>query len=200
MSVTIDREPLLADKLGLRTVGQVLAHAQRDNRLVTSLLIDGSEPDLDRIGTVRQSLLNGHTVFIETTDPRQMALDVLAEVEEQLSQTDGFRAEAIDLLQRGQPSRAMEKLSGCFSAWQTAQDSVLKTSQLLRIDLESVRVWDRPLNEVLHGFAGHLRDIKSSLEQRDFVTLSDILTYEAADTSSQWRDALAAMREIIESN
>lgn len=200
MSVTIDREPLSTEKLGLRTVGQVLTHAQRDNRLVTSLLIDGSEPDLDRIGTVRQSLLNGHTVFIETTDPGQMALEVIAEVEEQLVHTDRMRADAIDLLQRGLSSKAMEKLSGCFSAWQTAQDSILKTSQLLRIDLESVRVWDRPLSELLQGFAGHLRDIKTSLEQRDFVTLSDILTYEAAETSSRWRDALAAMREIIESN
>ena len=44
MSVTVDHQPLQAEKLGLRTVGQVLAHLQKDNRLVVHVLIDGQEP------------------------------------------------------------------------------------------------------------------------------------------------------------
>jgi hypothetical protein len=35
------------------------------------------------------------------------------------------------------------------------------------------------------------------LEQRDFVSLSDVLTYETADTSARWLAAVEAMcREI----
>lgn len=200
MSVTIDHEPLAAEKMGLKTVGHVLAHVQKGNRLVTSLLIDGEEPDLNRIGTVRQALLMGHTLFIETTDPAQMALDVLSEVEDRLGETDRLRLDAADLLQQGQPGRAMEKLSGCFSAWQTAQESVLKVSQLLKIDLESLRVSGRPLARLVDDFSAQLRQIKSALENRDFVTLGDILTYEATDTSNRWRDALAALRDHIESD
>src|SRR5579863_1482772 len=126
MAVTIDHEPLAAEQMGYRTIGHVLAHIQKDNRLVTSLLIDGLEPDLDRIGSVRQSLLTAHTIFIETADPAKMAIDVLCEVEDQLGETDRLRLGAVELLQRGQASRALEKLSGCFSTWQIAQDSVLK--------------------------------------------------------------------------
>ena len=200
MSVTIDHEPLAAEKMGLKTVGHVLAHVQKGNRLVTSLLIDGEEPDLNRIGTVRQALLMGHTLFIETTDPAQMALDVLSEVEDRLGETDRLRLDAADFLQQGQPGRAMEKLSGCFSAWQTAQESVLKVSQLLKIDLESLRVSGRPLARLVDDFSAQLRQIKSALENRDFVTLGDILTYEATDTSNRWRDALAALRDHIESD
>lgn len=197
MSVTVDHEPLAIEKIGLHTVGQVLAHVQKDNRLVTSLLIDGQEPDLDRIGTVRQALLTGHTVFIETADPTAMALDVLSEVEDQLRETDRLRIDAADLLQRGQANRAMEKLSGCFGTWQVAQDSVLKIAQLLRIDLEALRVWGRPLTDLLQEFTAQLRQIKTALEHRDFVTLSDILTYEATESNNQWREALAAMRGTI---
>ena len=200
MSVTIDHEPLAAEKMGLKTVGHVLAHVQKENRLVTSLLIDGEEPDLNRIGTVRQALLMGHTLYIETTDPAQMALDVLADVVDRLAETDRLRLDAAKFFQQGQPSRAMEKLSGCFSAWQTAQESVLKVSQLLKIDLETMRVSGRPLARLVDDFTAQLRQIKSALENRDFVTLGDILTYEATDTSNRWRDALTALRDHIESD
>jgi hypothetical protein len=199
MSVTVDHEPLAAEQMGLQTVGQVLAHVQREKRLVTTLLIDGEEPDLDRIGVIRQAQLRGHTLFIETADPVGMALDALTEVEEQLRETDRLRSEAVDALQRGQASRAMERLSGCFSTWQNAQESVLKVAQLLRIDLEPLHVSGRPLLDLLGQFTLQLRQIKTALEHRDFVTLCDILAYEANQTSEQWMEALSSLREAIES-
>ena len=88
----------------------------------------------------------------------------------------------------------MERLSGCFSTWQNAQESVLKTAQLLRIDLNAVQVAGRSLTTLLHDFTEQLRQIKSALENRDFVHLGDILDYEITQTSSQWRAALQAMR------
>jgi hypothetical protein len=198
MSVTVDHEPLEAETMGLRTIGQVLTHVQRDKRLVTNLLIDGLEPDLDRIAVIRHSSLSGLTLFIETADSAIMALDALDQVEDQLRETDRLRSDAVELLQRGQSSRALEKLSGCFGIWQTAQESVLKVAQLLQIDLETVRIGDRPLTELFRGFGTQLRQIKTALENRDFVTLADILTYEANEMSSQWRKAFEAIREIIQ--
>ena len=198
MSVTVDHEPLATEKMGLQTVGQVLALLQRDNRLVTSLLIDGREPDLARMGSVRQAPLTGHTVYIETAEPREMALEVLDEIEQQLGETNGLRTEAVELLQRNQASKAMEKLSRCFGIWHAAHESVLKIAQLLRLDLERVKVSGRPLLYLLQNFTAQLRDIKVALENRDFVTLGDILTYEATETSAQWRKALAEVRDVIE--
>lgn len=197
MSVTVDHEPLATETMGLKTVGQVLSHVQRGNRLVTNLLIDGRAPDLNGIGAVRLSPLIGHTVFIETAEPREMALSVLEEVEEQLDDTDDLRNDAADLLQQNQPGKAMEKLSGCFAVWQTAQESVLKVGQLLRLNLDAVRVNGQALSTVLTQFADQLRQIKTAIEHRDFVTLGDILAYEANETSNQWRTALAAVRDVV---
>src|SRR4051794_35847134 len=134
MSVTVDHERLEVEQLGLRTVGQVLSHLQRDNRLVVNLLIDGQEPDFDRLGVVRQSPLNGHTLFIETAEPRDMALEVVDEIENQFAEADRLRGETVDLLQRNGPAKAMEKLGGCFRTWHHAHDALIKTAQLLRID------------------------------------------------------------------
>ena len=199
MSVTVDHRPLAAENLGLKTLGQVLAHLQKDsNRLVVHVLIDGEEPDLDHLPTVKQAPVSGHTVFIETADPRQMAIEVLDEVEAALDEADRLKKEAADLLQRNQNAPAMEKLAGCLTTWQHAQESVLKTAQLLRIDLAKVRAGQITMQALFELFSRQLKQIRTSLESRDFVTLGDLLLYETTETSTQWRSAIVAMKTTIQ--
>ena len=197
MPVTVDHQPLAIESLGIKTVGQVLAHLQQQERLVVSVLIDGQEPDLRNLSTVKQSLINGHTLFIETAEPRVMAMDVLNEVEQSLDEADRLKGEAVDLLQRNAAVRAMEKLSGCFTTWQHAQESLLKTAQLLRIDLTRVSIDGRSLGDVVTEFVTQLREVKQAMENRDFVTLADVLTYEMTQTSENWRGAIEAMKDVI---
>lgn len=197
MSVTVDDEPLATDSMGFKTVGQVLSHLHQGNRLVVNLLIDGRAPDLEGMPALRGSPLNGHTIFIETAEPRAMALGVIEDVQTQLSETDAMREQSVDLLSRNQVSKALEKLSGCFSVWHAAQEAVQKVAQLLRLDLNRVKVGSATLESVLTDFAAQLREIRSAIERRDFVTLSDILSYEADQTSNRWRDALHAVRDTV---
>lgn len=172
-----------------------MSHLSRGNRLVVQVLIDGQEPDPSRLGVVRRERLDGHELFIETADARELALEALAHVEEQLKEADRLRAEAAELLGRGLHVRAMEKLSGCFSTWQHAHESVLKTAQLMRIDLAEVDVGGgATLDEMLGEFTGQLRAIKRSLEGRDFATLTEILTYEPSLAGARWRAALVGLR------
>ena len=153
-------------------------------------MIDGLEPDLGQLGDVRKSPLKGHHVFIETADPREMAMDILKQVEAQLGEADRIKGEAAKLLQNNQNVRAMEKLSGCLTTWQHAQESLLGTARLLKIDLESIKVGGRPLPILITGFTEQLKRIRTSLENRDFVTLGDVLIYETEQTSAEWREAL----------
>jgi hypothetical protein len=197
MSVTVDRQPLPAAEMGLETLGQLIAHLQKDNRLVVHVLVDGQEPDLSHMGSVRKIPLNQHTLFVETADPRQLAIQALTEVEAQLAEADRLRGEASDLIAQNQNQKAMEKLSGCFSTWQHAQESVLKTAQLLRLDLSAIQSEGRPLTDMVRDFAEQLRQIKAALENRDFVHLNDILTYEAPQTTASWRGAVASLRTTI---
>ena len=194
MSVTVDRQPLAAHEMGLQTLGQLLAHLQKENRLVVHVLVDGQEPDLTEMGTLRRIPLDRHTLFVETADPRDLACQALSEVEAQLDEADRLRAQASDLILAGQQQQAMQKLSGCFATWQTAPESVLKTAQILRVDLEQIRVEGKPLVDGVQLFAEQLRHIKEALENRDFVALNDILTYEAPETTAHWRAAIVALR------
>jgi hypothetical protein len=197
--VTVDREPLAVADLGFSTVGQVLSHVQRDNnRLVVQVLIDGQEPDAGELPALRQRPLDGHTLYIETADPRRLALEVIEDVCQQLWEADRLKNDAADLLQKNLVARAMEQLGSCIRIWQHAQDCVTKTAELLRIELATITVDAQPLPLVLEEFAGQLRSIKSALEERDFVILGDVLLYETTQTTDDWLSALGSLRGAIE--
>jgi hypothetical protein len=197
MSVTVDDQPLHADELGLKTIGQLLTHIQKENRLIVHVLIDGQEPDLAKLGSLRQAPLSGHTLYIETAEPRRMALEVLEAVEAQLKEGDRLTSDAVQLLRTNQIVKALEKLRGCFSTWQHAQESVLKIAQLLRLDLSRIYADGRPFTQVLDEFTEQLKLIKKSLQNRDFVALVDTLVYETTETSAHWLAAIRTMRSTI---
>jgi hypothetical protein len=197
MSVTIDHEPLPVRELGLQTVGQVLAHVAKDNRLVVQVLIDGQEPDIDQIGSVRSTPVDGRTIFIETANSAELAINVLDEVVNQLASAEQSKQSAADLLQQGQTSKALCELGVCIRAWQHAQESVVKVLELLRVEAAEVIVAGQPLERCLANFSLQLRQIKSSLEQRDFVSLGDILQYETSDTTQSWLSCVEAVRALV---
>src|SRR5207247_4602463 len=117
-------------------------------------------PILDQLCEVKQVLVQAHTLFIETAEPREMALEVLDEMEAQLRDADRFKGEAVELLQRGDAAKAMEKLGTCFRTWNNAHEAVVKTAELLRLDLEAVRIDEQSLSDLLGAFTGQLRDVK----------------------------------------
>ncbi len=196
MSVTVDQEPLATEALGLQTVGQVLSHLQQDNRLIVNLLIDGQQPDLAEISQIRKSLVMGKTLYIETSSTMEMALEVLDDVQEQLVEAEQYKNDAAELLQQNKIALAMEKLGVYFSTWQSAQESVIKTSQLLRIDLETMRVDSQSIAEILADFTAQLRQTRQTLLDRDFVSLTDLLLYETTQTIGRWNAVLDAIRRV----
>ena len=193
MSVTVDHETLDVGELGVRTIGQILAHLQRENRRVTQVLIDGEEA----ANGFRQMPVEGHTIFIETSDPRELALDVIEETASRIQQSEAMKSEAAELLQKNQTNKAFERLSNCIRAWHDGQDALLKTAELLRVDLTTVTVDEQPFEELLSDFTQDLKLIRAALDQRDFVLLGDVLLYETADMTSKWLAAINALRDTI---
>jgi hypothetical protein len=197
VTVTVDDEPLAARELGLQTVGQVLSHLRTEKRLVVQILIDGSEPEVSELGAISGTKLDGHCIFIETANPRQLAAEVLDEIESQLLQSQTLKRVVADLLQTNQVPKAMENLGGCLSSWQNVRESLSKIVELLRLDLTEITVGRSTATAVMGNFSEKLRQIKQALEQRDYVLLGDVLMYEMADTDKQLLAAIDAVRQFV---
>ena len=198
MSVTVDDQPLGAEALGLKTVGQLLAYLRSNQRLVVHMMVDGHEPDLDQIETLRALSLDERTLFIETIEPKQIATDVFDQVQNLLCDAELLRGQAVSHLQAGEMADALKKLGSCFTTWNHTQESIEKIARLLSVDLENINLGQGSLQTWLQSFSRQLSDIRSALEARDYVTLSDILAYEAHQTSSRWQEAIEAIRATIE--
>ena len=197
MSVTVDQAVLPAQQMGLATVGQVLAHLKRENRVIVNVFIDGQSPDLRKIRAIKRSPLAGHDVRIETADPRQIAHQVLDEVEAQLVEVDRLTSESVALLEKKQLAPAVEKLGGCFTAWRHVQEAIFKVAQLRRIDIQTIKVQGRAFTDLIAEFAQRLREMRLALDGRDFAALRDLLTHKMDQVADQWRDAIRSFRGVI---
>jgi hypothetical protein len=196
MSVTIDQEELPAEHMGLATVGQVLSHLKSRNRLVVNLQIDGQSPDLDAMDVVRAQPLKDRSVRIETTEPARMVADVCRDVNVLLDEAETSRLTAIELLQKGSHVDAFRQLGVCFNSWSNSRQSVLQLARLLKLDLDKLQLEDRLLSQFLNEFTQQLTDIRTALEARDFVHLTDILSYEADQVNKHWRSALDTISNV----
>jgi hypothetical protein len=197
MPVTIDDAEIDAATLGLQTVGQVLSHAARDNRLVTQLLIDGQVPDLGLLDALRQEPVSDRTVFIETATALSLALDALEAMATETDNAQRLQSEAVDLLEKNDTTGALQRLGGCFTIWQSSRETVQKVAALMGIDLDGVMIRNTPLPAVMGKFGDQLRQLRSALEAGDFVLLMDVVGYEMADTVADWREIARLMTETL---
>jgi hypothetical protein len=201
MSITIDeRELSISEVAGMSTVGHVLQHASARNRLVVRLSIDGEEPRYDQLEQLRAQPLAGKAVFVETIEPVALADEICSNVNTLLDEADQMRLGAIEHLGAGEHAEALKKLGACFNAWMHSQESVSKLGRLLRLDLDRITLGDADnttLANWLNGFARQLADIRTALEGRDFVALSDILAYEADRAGEMWKASIRALRETM---
>ena len=117
------------------------------------------------------------------------AMDAGYQTAKQARHEDDSRLSALQGIKAG--------LTG-VQAWQAAQQAIKQVAQLLRVDLDRIQVGSVTLTQALANFANQLRMIRESLESRDYVSLSDILSYEIGQTVAQWRDALTQMRAIVD--
>lgn len=198
MSITVDDQPVEARQLGVRTVGELLARIADDNRLVVSLMVDGIRPQADALEKLRSQPLEGRVVYIETTEPHQIAGEVIDEARKLLAEAETLRTQAVEHLQNDRPAEAFKRLAVCFRTWGWTRESVEKLSQLLRIDLEQIQLDQQTLAGWLIAFTQQLEEIRQSLEARDYTRLSDVLAYEADATNARWQEALDAIQSTLE--
>jgi hypothetical protein len=185
MSITIDDQPLGESQF--KCVGDVLEHVRgRDkDRLIVRVLLDGAVPGAAEIG---QRKLGESTLYVETANRRELVGDALREAEEILDGADSFRQQAIDELSAGKIQDSMLPLNQWLASWRQSQTALVESAWAVGVNLETLGIQD-----LVGQLANQLRQIKTALESKDYVTLADILNYEAPASMERWREALGAV-------
>ncbi|MFQ6048377.1 MAG: hypothetical protein ACE5K7_03325, partial [Phycisphaerae bacterium] len=133
----------------------------------------------------------------QTGSPRRLAADALQHAAELFAETHNLAAQAVELLNQGQTTRAMELLGSCLSIWNQVSESVRKTVRLLGLDLDSMVVGQQPLPELFSALREQLGSIRDALEARDYVLLADILQYELPGLAQRWQQMISTIRQQV---
>ena len=72
----------------------------------------------------------------------------------------------------------------------------MKTTELLGLSADEVEVEGRPLGEVMNDFTTELKSIRTALQCRDYVLLTDMLLYETSDSTRRWNSVLGTLRNL----
>lgn len=196
MAVIIDSESLNTREYGLERLGDVLDHIRASGRMVVQILVDGERPDLNQLATIRRELVTGHTVFLETAQPSEMAREALASLDGSLEDLNDLRLKAISHFEANQSHLAIQSLAAFFTTWHTAQLCVNKVAELAGTPIDAIPAGDQTVGQIVEGFTTILRELRNALKNRDYVMLNDMLRYDLEDAADKWIRVTRAMSQL----
>jgi hypothetical protein len=191
MQLFVDEQPHTFSADPATTAAQLLASLRQqmlqEDRLITQVLWRGqplgeqAEQELAKATVVDPGLMELHT-----RATGEVAADLLGQVG-RIFEPLGLQQEQIaDHLAAGRTGEAMKDLSIYIEAWQNTQSAVTACGRLMGWEYDRFCFEGRPLEQHFGELVGQLRNIRDALTDRDYVLLSDILTYELSETLEKW--------------
>jgi len=203
MQVYVDDQPFEVEGAESISVGevfeQVLRRLRAEGRIVKAFGCDGEEvPAADHQRVLGEPAADYERLDFLSCEPAELAIDALSRVQAMLMELAPTKDLAVEKLNQGQTAEAMGLLRTFFDAWRQSQEAVMQSAQLMQLDLQGVSAKGVPVAEVFERFAEQFRQLKEALEASDHVTLADIISYEADQTTQLWIDLIEAVKNAIQ--
>ncbi len=182
-----------------RTVGEAIeggADLARDRgRLIVDVTVDGSKLSEADLASAQQQTRTAQIVRLVSADPVELVRQTLTDAREALSDADGLQREAAELLQSGQRTVSMDKLTEAISIWLSVQEAIIKGSQLIGLDLDAKPAdGQEDLFDAIRRLRERLDAVRRALQDRDEIGLADTLLYEFPQVNEQWQRLLGDLQ------
>ena len=166
-------------------------------RMIVGIVCDGIDVlDEELAATLQKPQSEFQRVDLHSADPVELVCEALTQAEQLLDETARSAKGIVEQLTCGNTADAMPILSSCCQAWLEIHGGVANAMDALKINPDTVQVEGKPIVEVLAEPIRVLNDIKEAVTARDFVLLSDILSYEFEEAAESWRGIINAIRQI----
>ncbi len=203
MQVLVDQKPVevaeQADLLLADLIDSVRRIVAQSDRVLANIAVEGQRVPADELGEWLARPCEGlGQVAFETADPRALARDALGQVAGLFGDCAALYQGAVEMLNRNNMPKAMERLAGCLGLFKAAQEAVSEAVALCGLDLSQIHVEDgTSLEQAVADVTGQLGELKSALEDRDMVLLRDLLTYEFPGMAEQWQTILSRLDDHL---
>jgi hypothetical protein len=192
MHVYVDDNPYAVSGLADKTLRQ-LAQEVRESltprkRMLVAIYTNSQLVPPTELDAVLDAPANRfEKIDFQSALPQALTREVLLHARALVTEAAPLCQQAGQLISAGQTARAMDMLGSCFGVWSQVQESMARSAELLGLDLSKLQIQGKGANVLLDEFAAQLRAVKESLENRDYVQLSDILQYELQDVAPRWQ-------------
>jgi hypothetical protein len=183
------------------TVGEALdaasTLAEQKGRLIVDVSVDGTSWTESELSRPECTSGGADVVRFTSAAPLELVRQTFADAEDALIEADELQRETAELLQADQRAVSLDKLNEAISIWLQVQEAIVKGSQLVALDLDTVPL-ERPIGESINGLNERLEQVRGALAQGDVIALSDTLLYEFPAVIQEWRGILQELQHNLE--
>lgn len=133
-----------------------------------------------------------------SADPFELVLETTAQAAETLGGMVDLQCEVADLIQTGHTTEALPQLLEVMKTWQQIQECVDDGAALVGISIDGWRKSDSGIEDSIQALTKQLTEIRTALNNQDWVMLSDCLAYEMGPVTEQWRHLLELFTVQVE--
>jgi len=198
MDVRVNDEPFAPS--AAVTIDDLVTAIQGDDgdRLIVAIRLDGREVPRDELAEVlAMSTASPGRLEIEVESAKGLAAQTLGEAAKALEGTRQRYARIAELLACDKTDDAMALMNECFAVWNTAEQSLRQSAQAARIDLTAAGGLAEPPAAMVDRFTKLLKQIQQYLAARDFVAVADLIEYDLADITDDWRCTLVGLQQQL---
>lgn len=174
--------------------GQISPH----QRMVVSVSADEQLVTTEALtALLRQSPADYRRLDVVTCSISDLALQSLEAAGAILQAARTEQSRVIDLLARGQVQPAIDSLGECIRGWTTVHDTLVKTIQLLDLNIDQLTCGADTAAVVLTEISKCFNELKDCLTANDYVLLSDLLEHEITPVLDRWERLLGAVADQV---
>jgi hypothetical protein len=201
MPFLLDQAPARSNLSRTATVGDALAWAAKKlpaGRIITRIELDGETLEGPKLAKARPTVIAERTLALTTLSQKDLALTTIGKLAALIEWLSPQHKAAASLLEKGNPTQALEQLNQIFSAWQQIQAAYAGLAKLLGVTLKEIPVQHLTGEHVMNEFCAQLTEMHTALQNHDMVLLADILQYEMDGAVTNWMSLLTSTLALVE--
>ena len=161
---------------------EIDTYLRAQGRAMQTVMADGENIPPEKMGEVFAGKNPGEIQSLEVNSEVLSALveESLGELEDVLPELPKVCHELAEVFQSESPDEGyaiFEQLAEIWAAVKLRQQQVIK---VLELEIGTLRIGDRPLEELQDELNKTLQDAAKALEAKDLISLADLLEYELA--------------------
>lgn len=167
-------------------------------RMIVAIECDGEVLGPDQLDDALAGRTDAYRqIDFQSAVPAELARQALGATTSMLDEIRPLTGSVADQLNQSRIADAMKTMERLFGLWNDVYRGVYNTLKLLNIDPASIELSTGTAADQMGRLLEHLRGVKETLQNKDYVQLADIFSYELEPSIQEWKTMTDSLMEQV---